>query len=246
MRNVTNLLLIFFALVLGFSACQTQAPMPSAVSSRQPELQHHPVSPDDFIAFHDTLIFGRVTHTQDSFQVQLTISSPQMMMRLLRLGLTVWLDSTAQQKQQVGVIFPSAGLSLARRHPADPRRPDEQQIMRENNPVRLIEIVKSRQKVFTFGDESRFVEEGEMAEVFLDEQGDLNYIVVLPFSMFGIKDPSRATIGIGVFSDLPETPATHAPARGQPGYGYPRTVDRQPPRNHLTRPINNWIKFSFE
>jgi hypothetical protein len=240
---------LFAGLLLAVSGCQTALPVVSGF--RDDGLQVKQAISDEFTAFNESKILGRVSYNDSAMQVQLKIDEPRVMMRLLLNGLTVWVDSTASRRKEVGVVFPAAGPVLrqmapgADRFPARERDADQP---RDFDPTPLLEVVQQRNKVFQYGQRAEFVDE-EMASMFLDEEQALNYLMIIPFSKLGIRQPENVSVSVGVASDVPTFEGTSPPRepqpgiRGRPGYPYQQRDTRM--RTEPVRPIESWIIFTF-
>lgn len=248
--RLAGIIPLYFGLLLAFSSCRT-VELQRASSVRQEVLQPQIALTDEFIQFHEDGIMGLVSHNDTDMQVQLIISEPGLQMRLLVMGLTIWVDSTAGRQQEVGIVFPGSGM-VRRPRPEGAERPQarERNAERERpafDPRPLLEIVRQRNKVFHIGQRAQFIEDSEMASVFLDEEDKLHYRIVLPFDKLGVKEPATARLSVGVVSELPaagpEQQQQRQPDMGRPGYGYPRQDPGM--RQQAMQPINSWVIFTF-
>ncbi len=233
-----------------FFSCQTT--LPTASSLREQQLETVPALTDEFVPFSETGVFGRVTHNDSLMMVQLKIQDDPVMMRLLMMGLTIWVDNTASREQEIGVVFPGAGPVLRQRAAGSGRFPAREQptdSVVPFNPQPLLEIVSQRNMVFREGSKAEFIE-NDMARIYLDDQGSLNYVMKIPFSRLDITSPEQGRVSVGVVSEVavlqaddPGSQPSGGGRRGQPVYPYPRYGTSQ--QRQSMEPINQWIIFDF-
>ena len=239
--------MLIAGLLLAFYSCQTVLPVASGF--RDDALQVKPALTDEFTAFNDNEILGRVSYSDSAMQVQLKIDEPRVMMRLLLNGLTVWVDSTASRKKEVGVVFPAAGPVLRQMTPGADRFPARQRDADQPadfDPTPLLEIVQQRNKVFQYGQRADFIDD-EVASMFLDDEKALNYLMIIPFSKLGIERPENNRVSVGVTSDVPTFEGAPPPQQMQPRPGGRPTYRQRDTRMRTepVRPIESWIIFTF-
>ncbi len=242
--------LVVVSMSLLFFSCQTT--LPTASSLREQQLETVQGITDEFVSFSEAGVFGRVTHNDSLMMVQLKIQDDPVMMRLLMMGLTIWVDPAASREQEVGVVFPGAGPVLRQRPVGSDRFPAREQApdsIIPFNPRPLLDIVTQRNMVFRQGGKAEFIKNG-MARIYLDDQGHLNYIMKISFAQLDISDPEQARVSVGVVSEVPvfqmDDPGRQSSTggrRGQPVTPYPRYGSAR--QRQSLEPINQWIIFDF-
>lgn len=222
-------------------SCSTIVDLPETKVYFYDELDFTETAGEDYIFFPDTKIALRTRYNNDSIRIWLRVADQPSTAALLVNGLTIFLDPDAKKKRNTGVIFPSASHSVIREEVERSR--DTLRIKEESDTLgfdisRLVRSIKDRGAVIQMGERAVFAKK-DQANIFVDENKVVNYIITFPFSALNIADPEDKKISVGVVSEGMPAPQPDSYNR-QPGRtgprdprGYPQ--DRYPQRDQRTQ-----------
>lgn len=196
----------------------------------------------------------------DNLFVRLSVGNPQLFMRMLMQGLTLYVDPTGGKKEKYAILFPSAADVQAAMENFQPTkntrfgnseqsRPDISPLIKEMNKVGVVFDING--KVRRLG-ESRSIIELEI------ENETLNFYALIPKTQMMAEKKLSSEWSIGIYLDTPsgnlEGPRNDMSMRDQrPPMGngssgrQPQMQSSESDMNKIMRKkINAWSHFSID
>lgn len=192
--------------------------------------------------------------------VRLSVGNPQLFMRMLMQGMTIYIDPTGGKKEKHALLFPSAedvkstmgSFQPSRRSGigfSGQERPDITPLLKEMNKVGVVYDING--KSVTLG-ETRYVIE-------LDTENEtLNYYALVPKEQLMLEKKLSQEWSIGIYLDTPsgnlegpkhnmEMNEPRRPPLGNRNDGFPQMQQGDADLNKLMRKkINVWSKFLID
>ena len=196
----------------------------------------------------------------DNLFVRLSVGNPQLFMRMLMQGLTLYVDPTGGKKEKYAILFPSAADVQAAMENFQPTkntrfgnseqsRPDISPLIKEMNKVGVVFDING--KVRRLG-ESRSIIELEI------ENETLNFYALIPKTQMMAEKKLSSEWSIGIYLDTPsgnlEGPRNDMSMRGQRPPMRNGSSGRQPQMQSsesdinkiMRKKINAWSHFSID
>ena len=196
----------------------------------------------------------------DNLFIRLSVGNPQLFMRMLMQGLTIYIDPTGGKKEKYAILFPSAAdvqTSMANFQPtrntgfgnSEQSRPDISPLIKEMNKVGVVFDING--KVRKMG-ESRSIIELET------ENETLNFYALIPKTQMMTEKKLSSKWSIGIYLDTPsgnlEGPRNdmsirdqRPPMRNGSSGRFPQMQSGQSEVNKIMRKkINAWSQFSID
>ncbi len=196
----------------------------------------------------------------DNLFVRLSVGNPQLFMRMLMQGLTLYIDPTGKKKEKYALLFPSAedvkavmggNQPVAGNGPDDSgkSRPDITPLISEMNKIGTVYDINGKSVVL---DRMRTMIE-------LDKENEaLNYYALIPKQQMMSEKKLSSEWSIGIYLESPagnlEGPQNGFGGRGQ-GPSFGNRNDNRPPQMRqgevnidklMRKSINAWSKFLID
>jgi hypothetical protein len=188
MKKTTLLLLVLLLTFNGYSQSKT---MQSKWHSDKLNLDN-PVSVDNYYYDSEQKVFYGISNNSENIVITMRIVDEAAKNKVLRSGITTWIDITAKNKKKLGVRFPleqnqeeypTAQRSRPDEKPGDNININPNEFVAKNSEIELIgfEGKNSRQIL------SAFNKEGVKGVLKYNDMGDLLYRLTVPFSILNIN-----------------------------------------------------------
>jgi hypothetical protein len=126
---------------------------------------------DSLSLSQDHSFMYKISNTQKDFSIKIKVLDEAIQRKFLFSGLKIWIDTTAREKKYASITYPSA-----LKNGEKPRHPNGEKNFANDKKV-LIENVKLQMtEIDGFAGTIGFV-----TDAAIDENGNLNYLIVIPF-----------------------------------------------------------------
>ncbi|GEM_PF-2931036 len=236
-------------------SCTGFRELPTADGHFSQDLNIAYIDKEKFVYYPGTQVMITAAYNKDSLMIWLKADDVGTTAGFIVNGLSVWLDPEARKNKDIGVIYPS--ISISEIQSSFKREKDT--LNREGSFVnegfdneKLINTLKRRRIVLQSGDRAGFADK-DAVNIFIDEHNKLNYVMTLPLSFAGIKDPENTKLSIGVVSESDQKDRQQDQRRqpgtmGRPGSRNMHPSAYHPPRNSKKpeqeiKTVNSWMIF---
>jgi len=145
----------------------------------------------EFVIVPQTNMLLHVSNNDKFVQFQIKMNDPSTVQKVMMNGFQLWLDTTGKQKQQLGIIFPSARTAMKGTRPESGKPLDPSILV---NAINMLGMNVMENGVLKPAGK-------QVALVFIDKNNDINYLINIPFSLLGVSFTRIKALSIGLISE---------------------------------------------
>ncbi len=147
------------------------------------------IEPSDYQTIKKSKLYGTFSNDNDNLYINLRVVDQKVQERILKEGLTIWVNMDGKEVRQLGIRFPMGSLSQGGHRKSDHA---ERNIQTVDNPAGLISLANTIELIgFTYEQERHFPAENRdnfRGSVRFDKEGILNYVLVLPIERLPVRN----------------------------------------------------------
>jgi len=147
----------------------------------------------------ESKIFYRITNDNNNLYIHLNAIDETTQTKVLMFGFTVWIDTTARNKNQMGIKYPLArnerkqSMETKINRSGDFRRTNQENrtsLINQLNEIELIGFEDKKNIIHLYAKNENDIR----GEIKLGENGALHYKLTLPFKRIGIETLKNETV----------------------------------------------------
>ncbi len=168
-KNNFYLISIFILALVSCSKKPIYLSRPEAVSSKTADATFN--LSDSLSLSQDHSFLYKISNTGKDFSIRIKVIDEPVQRKLLFSGLRIWIDTTAREKEYASITYPSA-LKAGEKpwHQAGEKNfANDKKSLVENTRLQMTEIDGFAGTI------------GFVTDVALDDNGNLNYLIVIPY-----------------------------------------------------------------
>jgi hypothetical protein len=147
------------------------------------------IKPSDYQSIKKGRLYGNFSNDNENLYINLRIVDQKVQERILKEGLTIWVNMDGKDVRQLGIRFPMGSLSQGAHRKADHA---ERNIQTDDNPSDLISLANTIELIgFTYEQERHFPAENRdnfRGSVRFDKEGILDYILIMPIAKLPVRN----------------------------------------------------------
>jgi hypothetical protein len=181
-----------------FTGCSQPKYITSAWNSKeQKQVENIPVTSYQYD--RESKLLYRITNDSNNLYIHLNAIDETTQTKLLMFGFTVWIDTTAKNKKQMGVKYPIASNQRNQSVETKINRSGDFKKTSKENKISLINQLNEIELIGFEGKESithlyARNENDIRGDIKLDENGILQYKLTVPFNRIGIETLKNETV----------------------------------------------------